>query len=249
MIDNKFAQGEDGLSDNMDLAQSILNSIATIDNISGIEDMHDAISSTLGMIGEKTGAERVYIFDRQDDNPDVFRNSFEGCAEGVAPQIDNLLKISASEMPYWVDKFNRGETIVIDDIENIKSIMPDEYKILIAQDIKSEISVPIFYKGHLSGFIGLDNPCGQPELLIKLLSLVGTHIGISRANMKMLTLLRKKQKELETLIAHIQNENDILMVLCADNASVYRVDLINDTAQVVKVESYTNAVNSGRKKG
>lgn len=61
MIDNRFAQGEDGLSDNMDLAQTILNSIATIDNISGIEDMHDAISSTLGMIGEKTGAERVYI--------------------------------------------------------------------------------------------------------------------------------------------------------------------------------------------
>ena len=73
MIDNKFAQGEDGLSDNMDLAQTILNSIATIDNISGIEDMHDAISSTLGMIGEKTGAERVYIFDRQDDNPDVYK--------------------------------------------------------------------------------------------------------------------------------------------------------------------------------
>ena len=243
MIDNKLAQGEDGLSDNMDLAQTILNSIATIDNISGIEDMHDAISSTLGMIGEKTGAERVYIFDRQDDNPDVFTNSYEWCAEGVAPQIDNLLKISASEMPYWVDKFNRGETIVIDDIENIKSIMPDEYKILIAQDIKSEISVPIFYKGHLSGFIGLDNPCGQPELLIKLLSLVGTHIGISRANMKMLTLLRKKQKELENNIAHIQNENDILMVLCADNASVYHVDLINDTAQVVKVESYTNVFN------
>ena len=93
MIDNKFAQGEDGLSDNMDLAQTILNSIATIDNISGIEDMHDAISSTLGMIGEKTGAERVYIFDRQDDNSDVFTNSYEWCAEGVAPQIDNLLKI------------------------------------------------------------------------------------------------------------------------------------------------------------
>ena len=61
MIDNRFAQGKDGLSDNMALAQTILDSIATIDNISGIGDMHDAISSTLGMIGEKTGAALIGI--------------------------------------------------------------------------------------------------------------------------------------------------------------------------------------------
>lgn len=226
---------------NMDMAQTILNSITIIDNITNAEDMHDAISSTLGTIGKNTGAERVYIFDRLDDNSDIFTNSYEWCAEGVTPQISNLLNISASDMPYWTDKFNRGETIVIDDIENIKDIMPGEYEILRVQDIKSEISVPIFYKEHLSGFIGLDNPHGQSELLIKLLSLVGTHIGISRANVKMLTLLKEKQEALENNITHIRNENDILMVLCADNASVYRVDLIKDTAQIVKMESYTNA--------
>lgn len=241
MTVNGFTNDKERLAGNMDLAQTILNSITIIDNIVRAEDMHDAISSTLATIGSITGAERVYIFDKLSDDSEIFTNSYEWCAKGVTPQIDNLLNISASEMPYWVDKFNRGETIVIDDIENVRDIMPGEYRILIVQDIKSEISVPIFYKDHLSGFIGLDNPRGQSDLLIKLLSLVGTHIGISRANVKMLTLLQEKQKELENNIAHIQSENDILMVLCADNASVYRVDLIRDTAQVVKVESYTNA--------
>lgn len=36
--------------------------------------------------------------------------------------------------------------------------MPSEYEILKTQSIHSEIAVPVFYRGNLSGFFGLDNP-------------------------------------------------------------------------------------------
>ena len=241
MKDTVTAKNKREFDGNLNIAQTILNSIAVIDNVSKAEDMRGAISDLLEIIGRNTGAERVYIFDKLDDTSDIYTNSYEWCADGVVPQIDNLSNIQTSDMPYWINEFEHGNTIVIGNIEEISDTMPSEYEILKAQDIRAEISVPIFYKEHLSGFIGLDNPSGQSELLIKLLSLVGTHIGIARANLRMLTLLRENQEELEKNIKRIQNENDMLMVLCADNASVYRVDLINDTAQVVKMERYTNA--------
>lgn len=226
---------------NTEPAQIILETINHIDNAQNMAAMKEAISYTLAVIGEHTGADRVFIFDRLDDNSDIYTNSYEWCAEGVTPQIDNLLHMTEEEMPYWIDKFVDGNMIIIENLEEVRDVMPSEYEILKVQSIKSEIAVPIFYKGNLSGFIGLDNPPGQPTLFVQLLSLVGTHIGIARANVKMMSLLTQKQNELEEKIERIKSENDMLMVLCADNASVYRIDLENDVAEVVKMEVYTNA--------
>ena len=81
-------------------------------------------------------------------------------------------------MPYWQSVFERGGSIVIRDIENIKSIMPSEYDILKVQNIKTLIAFPIFSRKSLSGFIGLDNPEMQKsELFIHLLAVVGGHLG------------------------------------------------------------------------
>lgn len=199
MKDTVTAKDEREFDGNLNIAQTILNSIAVLDNVSKAEDMRGAISDLLEIISRNTGAERVYIFDKLDDMSDIYTNSYEWCADGVVPQIDNLSNIQTSDMPYWINEFEHGNTIIIGNIEEISDTMPSEYEILKAQDIRSEISVPIFYKEHLSGFIGLDNPSGQSELLIKLLSLVGTHIGTARANLRMLTLLRENQEELEKI--------------------------------------------------
>lgn len=40
----------------------------------------------------------------------------------------------------------------------MKTLTPSEYEFLKAQSIRSEIAVPVFYRGNLSGFFGLDNP-------------------------------------------------------------------------------------------
>ena len=73
-------------------------------------------------------------------------------------EIDNLTEIVPADMPYWLEVFDCGETIVIPNIEDVKTQMPSEYEILKTQSIHSEIAVPVFYRGNLSGFFGLDNP-------------------------------------------------------------------------------------------
>lgn len=225
----------------IDLAQIFFDAINNIDNAQSTDAMREAITTTLAVIGGRIGSDRVFIFDRLDENSDIYTNSYEWCACGVTPQIDNLMHITKEDMPYWIGKFLNGSMIVIENLEDVKEIMPSEYEILKVQSIKSEIAVPIFYKGNLSGFIGLDNPPGQPGIFVQLLSLIGTHIGIARANIKMMSLLTQKQNELEEKIKRVKSENEMLMVLCADNASVYRIDLENDTAEIVKMEVYTNA--------
>ena len=88
--------------------------------------------------------------------------------------------------------------------------------------------MPVFYRGNLSGFFGLDNPqramtAGQ----LRLLAFAGGHLGSARENLRMLTLLEEKQKSLEQNLQAVKLEQQMLKVLCKDSTSVYRVDLMN----------------------
>lgn len=57
----------------------------------------------------------------------------------------------------------------------------------------------------------------------------------------MLTLLEEKQKSLEQNLQAVKIEQQMLKVLCKDSTSVYRVDLMNDRAEIVKIEEHSNS--------
>ena len=57
----------------------------------------------------------------------------------------------------------------------------------------------------------------------------------------MLTLLEEKQKSLEQNLRAVKLEQQMLKVLCKDSTSVYRVDLMNDRAEIVKIEEHPNS--------
>lgn len=57
----------------------------------------------------------------------------------------------------------------------------------------------------------------------------------------MLTLLEEKQKSLEQNLQAVKLEQQMLKVLCKDSTSVYRVDLVNDRAEIVKIEEHSNS--------
>lgn len=54
-------------------------------------------------------------------------NTYEWCKEGVTPQIDNLKGIPFESMPNWIHLFLQGENILIEELEDIKAEMPQEY--------------------------------------------------------------------------------------------------------------------------
>lgn len=207
---------------------AIIDQLARIDRTCSKEEMDELVYRLLSLIGEAMQSDRVFLFERLEGTAEAYCNTFEWCANGVAPQIDNLTEIVPADMPYWLEVFDCGETIVIPNIEGVKTQMPSEYEILKTQSIHSEIAVPVFYRGNLSGFFGLDNPqramtAGQ----LRLLAFVGGHLGSARENLRMLTLLEEKQKSLEQNLQAVKLEQQMLKVFCKDSTSVYRVDLMN----------------------
>ena len=175
---------------------TILHQISLMDQVENEQELSEIIHSLLQAIGNYTGADRVYVFDWETDQKDSLSNTFEWCADGVIPEIDNLQAIPVSLMPSWMKRFENKETIVIHDLEATKCSEPEEYELLKTQEICSLIAVPIYANHQMNGFIGVDNPdLSQNEISITLLSDVGGHLGCVRENLKSTVLLKKALDE------------------------------------------------------
>ena len=91
-------------------------------------DTDTAIMNTLEKLGGHFGAERAYVFRVR------------------------------SRHRRWMPHFCDNECVVIQDLESIKETSPEEYAILMPQDIKSLVAFPLQEKGKLAGYFGMDNP-------------------------------------------------------------------------------------------
>ena len=220
----------------------ILHQISCMDQAEDETGLNAIIPHILKAIGEYINAERVYIFDWISEAHNSFQNTFEWCADGVAPQIQTLQYIPLEEMPVWLDRFRKKKNIVIYDVEDIAEEMPQEYARLKPQNIHTLIAVPVYSNQSLTGFIGVDNPkLSTDDILIQLLSNVGGHLGSVRENMRMQKVLEKEQENLEDSLKELKKEKSILDVLSIDYTSVYTCDLLKDTMIAVKQEEDTNA--------
>ena len=192
-----------------------------------------AVQAILETLGHYALADRAFLFNLTEGGR-TFRNSFEWCRSGVSTQQGNLQDIAPEEIPVWMETFRSGSSIVIRDLEDVRETSPSEYALMKPQDIRREIASPIFYKGSLGGFLGLDNPgIEDTKSLVELLQLVGSHFGSSLENTRMVTALKRSVEDL-------RREQQILNVLCEDYTAVYRADLLNDRASVVKMSRNSN---------
>ena len=126
----------------------ILQQMVAIDRAQNRDELRTSIQTLLRIIGSSTSSERVYIFDR-DELTGVFRNTYEWCAEHIQTWQDQLQSVKPSDMPYWLNLFQRGDSVIIDNIEDVKNIMSSEYELLKLQSINSAIAFPIFFKNTL----------------------------------------------------------------------------------------------------
>ena len=206
----------------------IFQQLVLIDRADSLEASEKEINRLLQALGDYTGAGRAYIFEAL-ENEKVYTNTYEWCAEGVLPQIQNLQKIHAEEMPCWYQLFKEGKSVVIPDLEDIRVMMPSEYEILSFQDIVTEISFPIFWKKQLSGFIGLDNPrIDEANTFINMLELVGGHLGSIWSGYR-------QDKKLDENRIELRQEQEYLSVLSRDYIAVYAVNLGDGRARVLKL--------------
>ena len=242
---------------NMD---EILHQISCMDLAEDEAELAKTIPPLLKSIGNYTGADRVYVFDwSSDDTHTSLSNTFEWCAPGVKPEIQNLQAIPISLMPSWMEAFWNQKTIVIPDLERIAQSTPQEYAFLKQQGIHSVIALPIYASHNLSGFIGLDNPdLTDGQLSVKLLSDIGGHLGSVRENMRMIRMLERKQADLQNSVEALKqnqqklqkaleaevSQNEIISAISKIYHLIYLLDLTNDTYQELSNQQANASLSS-----
>lgn len=168
------------LKSELEAEHFILTQMAELGKVRNVRECQVAINNLLEKIGHFTKADRAYIVDEKDD---CYYNTYEWCNEGIEPQINQLQNLRAEDMPYWIPKLSSGESIFIEDLENVKETMPVEYEILKPQNIHTLIVFPIILSNTLKGFIGVDNPnIKDAKDVIRLLAALGSYLGTTREN-------------------------------------------------------------------
>jgi diguanylate cyclase (GGDEF)-like protein len=159
-------------------------------------DTEKAINILLEYVGKALNSDRMYIFEEKPG--DVFDNTYEWCAQGVVPQIDNLKNLSHEVTKIWLDRFQDGSNVIIHNLEDTKETDPLMYDYLLPQDIHSLVVSPLVFNNRINGFYGVDNP---PEHLIKNISTLFMIMGHF-----LVSLLRRRDlfKKLENLSYHDQ---------------------------------------------
>lgn len=168
------------LKSELEAEHFILTQMAELGKVRNVRECQVAINNLLEKIGHFTKADRAYIVDEKDG---CYYNTYEWCDEGIEPQINQLQNLRAEDMPYWIPKLSSGESIFIEDLENVKETMPVEYEILKPQNIHTLIVFPIILSNTLKGFIGVDNPnIKDAKDVIRLLAALGSYLGTTREN-------------------------------------------------------------------
>lgn len=119
-----------------------------------LEDIDDAINAALRELGQFVEADRVYIFD-YDFSGGVCHNSYEWCAPGVTPQLDNLQSVALNILPNWVATHVKGEAVEVPDVQAMQTGPLKD--LMLTQDIKSLLTIPMKNEADCLGFVGFDS--------------------------------------------------------------------------------------------
>ena len=120
-----------------------------------LEQLDQAIRDMLVLLGDYSGADRVYVFDN-DWQRHEWNDRYEWCAPGIATQIDQLQNVPFDTFPGLIDRFQRGEMYLLRNLDD----MPPEHALarplLAEQGIQSLVMYPLLAGGVLLGFSGYD---------------------------------------------------------------------------------------------
>lgn len=181
----------------------------------------EVIQNTLKFIGEELHADRAYIFEI--NNRGDFDNTYEWCADGVEPQIENLQNIAFEICEPWVESFHRSGSIVIRDLEEYREIDEPMYEVLKPQDINTLIACPIEINGEVMGFVGIDNP--PPDRMDKFVG------ALKSLGFMMSIMLRDRNyiNEIDRRHTKLNRElGDVIQAMTGNFIDLYYVNMVTD---------------------
>jgi PAS domain S-box-containing protein len=177
---DQVAQRESYLRAIVELQQRLLAS----------EDKTNSYNSILEILGQATGASRVYIFENHQDTADRLLMSL--CAEWCcdlcpAPASMPLL---ADLFPRWIQVLGQGGFIT-----GIAADFPESERLILErQGILSILILPLQVKGEFRGFIGFNN-CTEPR------AWESSEVALLQAAASAISLWQERTTVEETLIS------------------------------------------------
>ena len=163
-----------------------------------IDEMEEAVNDVIAELGDFTGVDRVYVFE-YDRRKGVVNNTFEWCRRGISREIDNLQGIPVSAVPRWMDRFNDSRHVYIPSVKDLPDdpIHQKEKEILLEQEVKSLVVVPMYHADELAGFVGFDSVRKYKMWDDKTVALLGVMADIISGNLMRAeyerALIREKQ--------------------------------------------------------
>ena len=215
------------ISQRNELLEGVTSILSKNDNIdAGIQEMFE-------FIGKELGVSRVYVFESDQENPDLINNTYEWCDAGVSTEINNLQNISCSEYKY-LELFDSSDIFCCPDInvlhEPVRSLLE-------SQNIKSMAQYAFYSEGRFAGFIGVDE-CrkNRPEWTsdsnaVKILHFI--------ANQLAQYLI--KHRNLQKALNNMKRAEEALVVtnnLLKDYSNIYIFNPEDKTAEVRKQQGF-----------
>ncbi len=122
----------------------------------GPDDLDDAMHAALRLLGEASGADRVYVFENHlpDSGEILMSQRHEWVRDGVSVQIQNprLQNLPYTPFPHLYEALKAGRPYY----GIVRTFSDVERDILEPQGIISIAKMPISFEGELWGFIGFD---------------------------------------------------------------------------------------------
>ncbi|MDD2450141.1 MAG: bacteriohemerythrin [Sulfurimonas sp.] len=133
--------------------RQLLLNISTLFINLPVEKVDDAIQKSLESMATFVGADRSYIFE-YDAQKQTSSNIYEWCKDGVLSQIERLQNIPNDKAPELTQAHMQGKIKLVQDTLNMPQ---SEFRdILLSQNIKSFVTIPLMKKGECRGFVGFD---------------------------------------------------------------------------------------------
>lgn len=164
------------------------------------QKLNVSINKTLADLGNYMGADRTYIFD-YDFKKRVTNNTFEWCAQGIEPQIEELQEVPMDLFEDWLNAHLKGEYMQIDQISELSEDNTLR-QILEPQGIQSIIAIPIMAGSKCIGFIGVDmvnEPHQFSEDELNLVTVFAGMLANIHQKMENLDSLNERLKELSCI--------------------------------------------------
>ena len=120
------------------------------------EILPDVINNAIADVGQFTDVSKVVIIEKSDDGKSSSIN-YEWCNKGISSQKKQMQHISVDLFNPWTLDFSDGITLRYPGTVINRALKNNSYlkEILISDDMKSMITLPLFVNGNLCGYIGL----------------------------------------------------------------------------------------------